>query len=565
MGKTLDYIQEEATGRLVYRRIYPPDVRPFLPTPKGVLKVPLGAKRFMTPEAFRIYHQLNLQFDQDVKLARAAKVRHEKEMEGRRDALTPELIKHLADLFAHSQFVRVEEAMRTRGGDWADRALAGWEWHLDEFQRWKVEGDLEAMEEHWGRTADALLHEEGVLVDPEDHDGRERLLWAINDAALKMSDKAQRQLTGMPIEVPERPNRPANPKGGARTVSALLDAYKADRWEKWSKSSRKAVEPVLRLLRETLGDRKVASISREDAREVLETVKALPANLGKRADLRGLSVPLAIERAKELGLPLIGPSTINKGYMVHISSIFNFAVDEEWTTKNPFRGLDVHDPVAKKDKRDPFTPDQLRTLFTHAPWEAPAPHDAPEPGAYWMPLIALFMGARNAEIAGLRLMDAVEIEGIPAIRIARYEGRPIKNDESIRDIPIHPELIRLGWLEFIAYRRTVTKPEEPIFPDAPPNSRDQWGAKFGERFSAHVKALGFTGRKLGMHSFRHNWEDRLRAVGLHGTSLGKALGGRTVEGSEGAYGHGFTPQALLEGLEKVIYPGLDLSHLGRSR
>lgn len=561
MGKTLNYIQEEATGRLVYRRIYPADVRPFLPQPKSVFKVPLGAKRVMTPEAFRAYHQLNAQFDQEVKRARVAKLRHAKEAEGLRDTLTPELVKHIADLFAHQEFARVEEALRVRGGDWADRALAGWEWHLDEFQRWRAEGDLEAMDDHWGRTADALLHEEGIIADPDDPEGRERLLWAINDAALRMSGPAKRQLVGHPVDIPDRPPRPANPKGRARTVSALLDAYKAYKWEAWSPSSRKAVEPVLRVLRETIGDRKVESINRDDARDVLETVKSLPVNLGKRADLRGLSVPSAIARGRELNLQTLGPGTINKGYMVHISSIFNFAVDEEWTAKNPFVGLGVHDPVSKQDKRDPFTTDQLRALFTSAPWDAAAAMGTSKPGAFWAPLAALYMGARLGEIAGLRLMDVAELEGIPALHIRPYEGHTVKNDGSRRVVPIHPALIQLGLLTFVEHRRTESEPAALLFPDGKPNSRQQSGAKLGERFSGLLKARGIVGNKLGMHSFRHNFEDRLKPVGLHGTSVGRALTGRAVPGSEGGYGNAFTLPVLLEALEKVTYPGLDLSHL----
>jgi len=560
MGKTLKYVQEEETGRLVFRGVYPRDVIPFLPAPKSVLKIPLGAHRFMTAEAFRTYERAKRQFDEDVKMARAAKTRHEKEQEGRRDAFTPDLIKHLADLFAHLELSRVEEAMRTRGGDWADRALAGWEWHLDEFQRWKVEADLEEMENHWGRTADALLHAEGVLVDPEDNEGRERLLWALNDAALRMSAKAQRQLVGHPVDIPARPDRPAFAKGPARTVSALLDAYRAEKWEGWSQSSRAAIEPVFRVLREALGDRPVATVSRDDARDVLGTVRKLPANLGKLGELKGLSVSSAIEKAQDLGLPAIGPGTINRGYMVHISAIFNFAVREQWVPSNPFVGLGVPDPVAKEDKRNPFTTEQLGELFSKSPWDIPASHDMDKPGAYWLPLIALFMGARRAEIAGLRLLDVEEIDGTPAIRIRPYQGRSVKNDGSRRDLPIHPALIRLGLLEFIAHRREVAKPEDPLFPDGKPNVNGKWGAKLGEWFSQHLKERNITG-KVTFHSFRHNWEDRLRAGGLHGTSLGKALGGRKVGGSEGAYGQGFTIGDLQAGMEKVSYPGLDLSHL----
>ena len=217
--------------------------------------------------------------------------------------------------------------------------------------------------------------------------------------------------------------------------------------------------------------------------------------------------------------------------------------------------------MAARDKRAPFTLDQLRLLFSEAPWDAPAPHDRFRPGAYWVPLIALFIGARLGEITGLRIMDVEELEGIPALRIRPYEGHTIKNDGSRRDLPVHSALLQLGLLAFVAWRRSVAKPADLLFPDDKANSRGQWGAKLGERFAFFVKSKGFVGAKLGIHSFRHNFEDRLKAVKLHGTALGKALAGRQIAGSEASYGSAFVLGDLQAALEQVMHPGLNLSHL----
>jgi hypothetical protein len=75
--------------------------------------------------------------------------------------------------------------------------------------------------------------------------------------------------------------------------------------------------------------------------------------------LEGLAVPQAIEAGKRLGLRTIAPGTINRGYLVHISAIFKWARKEQWIAANPFEELSVDDPVAKEDKRDPFTTEQL--------------------------------------------------------------------------------------------------------------------------------------------------------------------------------------------------------------
>lgn len=112
-----------------------------------------------------------------------------------------------------------------------------------------------------------------------------------------------------------------------RKVSDLLDAYSRAKWDGWSKSVQIGTAPVFRLLRDALPDREVSSVTEADADRILSLLKGLPTNIGKRDALRGLSVPDAVEAGRRLGLPVIGPKTINTGYLVHIKAIFAWAVE----------------------------------------------------------------------------------------------------------------------------------------------------------------------------------------------------------------------------------------------
>ncbi|MEH3122143.1 MAG: hypothetical protein PGN16_09215 [Sphingomonas phyllosphaerae] len=162
----------------------------------------------------------------------------------------------------------------------------------------------------------------------------------------------------------------------------------------------------------------------------MDLVRQLPAGMGRKAELKDLSAPAAIEKGRQLGLSTISPGTINVGYLAHMSALFGWAEKEDWADKNPFKGLAVHDPVEARDKRDPFSMDQLATLFSAAPWSRPLPHDDKRPGRFWVPLIALFTGMRLGEIAGLRLMDVEDRNGVSVFNIRPYEGRSLKNPES---------------------------------------------------------------------------------------------------------------------------------------
>lgn len=556
VGKAIDWVREESTGRLIYRRRYPADVQSVIG--KRELKVPLGAKRYLSEAASRTYYRTCERFDREVRDARAALRIKEKEAAAAFDLMTPARIEYLTGVLLHDQRTGMEQRLQGGHGRLAGEA---WAWLLPELRNIRLSGDTALLEDVLAPTVDSLLASEGIRLDPTDKEGRTSLLWALNAGIVNAGDDILRHLEGYAPPIPPKPERPVNPKGRARTVSALCDAYKVAKWDGWSESSRNAIGPVLRVLRETIGGREVTKIDREVAREVFEAVKALPVNLGKRAAFAGLTVPQAIAKSQQLGLPTINPNTVNRAYMVQIAAVFNWAVAEDWTVKSPFGGLAMADPVDDKDRREPFTLDQLTTLFSAVPWVTRQPDDARRPGRYWVPLIALYSGMRLGEIAGLRIMDVEEIEGIPALRVRPHEGRGLKTAESRRNVPIHSALIALGLQSFIAHRREGSEPGDLLFPDGKANSRGQGGAKLGEWFSGLLKAREIVGTKLGMHSFRHSFEDRLKAVGLHGRAEGQALGGRKVNGSEGNYGSEFPIGLLQEALEKVSYPGLDLSHL----
>lgn len=415
-------------------------------------------------------------------------------------------------------------------------------------------------------AARTMTQRAGVEL-PEDSPAQEHLGRALMRAFIALQEAAIAHLEGhtgykpgdslATTALPSSPQSPEEVRQD-RTMEALLIAYEADKSPRWSGSSKKAVVPVFRVLRDVFPGREAASITREEARGVVKLLEGLPTMLGKRKELAGLTVPQAVAHGRKLGLPTIQPKTINDGYLLHIASLFNWARKEQWITASPFEGLSVHDPVHDAERRDPFTPEQLRTLFAAAPYTAPWVPGTGKSGAYWVPLLCLFHGLRNGEAAGLRVEDIGEEEGLPVLRVRAYDGRQLKNAEARSTLPIHPELIRLGFLAHVAQRRDAG--ELLLFPEGTANGRGQVGAKLGERFSVRVKKLGLQGRKLGMHSFRHCFEDRLRAAELaERTAL--ALARRTEPGSGRVYGDGLSLRQKAEAVAKIAYPGLDLSHL----
>lgn len=350
----------------------------------------------------------------------------------------------------------------------------------------------------------------------------------------------------LPAAAPSPPPR--------RTLSDLIDAFTADRVASGTKAARLHYAPAFRLAREVLGEnRPLDEIKREQGRELFEAGKRLPLHWGRMPG--SLSEVLAEADRREL--PRISAKTWNDGYRTALSALFTWALREGWMDgRNPVEGLRMVDQVANEERRDPFTIDQLNALLAAEPWSPRDPNPQKMPVFYWGPLLAMFMGFRRGEICALRVQDVEEVEG----RLTIHVRRSLKTQAARRSLPVHSAVIGLGFKAFVEQRRREATPDEPLFPGEQQSANDKWGRKLGEFMAARVQALGLSGRKLGMHSFRHNVEDRLREAGLHGTALGAEIMGR-ARGRDmvaDAYGRGFSIATLADAIERIQYPGLVL-------
>lgn len=416
--------------------------------------------------------------------------------------------------------------------------------------------------------AERLVEEAGFTFDPRPKSSK-RLMAALLRGRRELLLMERSRLLGDYSVEPKDPllrsilAAPALTSGSQRTIKEMLDGYIADHEDKWSAATRKGMEAPFRILQEFFGrDRDPASISRIEGRAFHTAVKGLPTNYTKRKELRGLSLLECVEKGRQLGLPTLSAKTVNDTYMTFIGSAFRWAVREGWITLNPVDGLNVTDAVAAEDKRDPFTVDQLNSLFRSGPWGGPKEDREIDPLRYWGPLVALFQGMRRGEIAQLHVADVEELEGEMVIHVRpSADGKRVKSAAGRRVLPVHPELVKLGFLSYVDRQRTAG--HKQLFPNEVPNKSGHWGDPLGKWFSRHVEALGFEGARLGMHSFRHNFEDALRAAGLHGTPIGQELAGRAkMDRVSGAYGSGRFPVAKLkEAMESVGYPEVNLRHL----
>lgn len=316
-------------------------------------------------------------------------------------------------------------------------------------------------------------------------------------------------------------------------------------------------------------------IHRMDKKAVREWKALLmkyPVKATESSVFAGMKLAQIVRHNEKVGKPVITHRTVNR-YLAGFSAFCSWLVHHGYLDNNPADGMFLK--KSKEKTTIPFTTDQLNTLFKSSLFtgclSADEWRNVAKPGnvrirdhRYWVPLIMLYSGARPAEIAQLAVTDVRQEHGHWIMHITTEgEGdKSVKTDGSMRVVPVHPELVRLG---FIKYRDGMEATGNArLFPEAKRNSRGQMMADFSKWFGTFLTKLGMkTGRGLSLYSFRHGATDALRRAGYLDEQFGPIVLGHASATMTGRYG--IMPQGMLqqriELVNSIAYPGLELKHL----
>ena len=413
-----------------------------------------------------------------------------------------------------------------------------------------------------------LLQVFRINLDPACADYRKVALAVIKAYVRALEDVGARH-RGEAIDSPKL----IDPSGNARASSCSLRAA----YDGWNKMEARKIASQLEFSKgidrfiELHGDLDVAKINRGHVRQFRDAAQLVPKlRAGK---LRKAHLPELAEWSREHpGTPCIGAATINK-WLTCLQSVLNWArkngvIPDDIVWADPVAGMRLKVP---RSKRRPWEPAELSVLFGSPIYlQGARPRGGKGEAAYWMPLLALYSGARLNELAPMRADDvkADHSSGVRFMTVIEDEdaGRSVKTENSVRAFPIHPELVRIGFLEFVNQRRIANGSSARLFPQLTPGSKGGFGEAFSKWFGRYKRSLGIDNKSSVFHSFRHGFKDALRAAGVNedvNDALTGHAGGNTV-----ARGYGwddmvrrFGFSTLNAAVGKAQYPGLDLSAL----
>lgn len=398
-------------------------------------------------------------------------------------------------------------------------------------------------------AADAVIEQERLLIErgsPAYRDLCQKLQRAEIQALERSEERDRGNWSGVPTDSVVTPADPTAGRKKAAPGESLWELY--DRFESEKKASVSLDtwtqnRVIVGLFVEFIGETShVSAITRKAVRDWKHALASWPVKALKIKEFAGMTFRKIIEANKTVGKPTISANTTNR-YLSAIAGFCEWLLHNEFIEQDACRGMflaiDKHE-----QKVFPYSDDQLRRIFT-SPLLTHCAGDDQEhkPGnveirdwRYWLPLIAIYTGARLGELAQLLTADVRQLHGVWIFHITR-EGSRLKSTKtggSMRVVPVHSELIKLGFLDYHA--AMVARGEAQLFPELKPDTRGFFSRTPSRFFAGYFKRIGVKADKRhNFHSFRHGVADAFRRAGYMDETFGPLLG-HTKATTTGRYG-----------------------------
>lgn len=464
--------------------------------------------------------KLTVEWDAELRKIRRFYERPQPQSIQKIDALTPEIIDAICGKFEISSLTSDDISRAERQYDGEDIAdyKAGYT-AANSFLRAAVgQADSDPVRpllEEFLRLARFDLN----VSEPDMH----LLALAYARAAIRTNEKLLKRFEGDDVPTPDPKSIRATP-----LLSEVIHAY-TTYYEKLNRPEMlKKVRAVLPLLLQMMGNKPIGGLTQTDFTTFFDDVQTLPPRWKDYCRIHKVTPKEASSRM----VGEISKSTFDGTYVAVIGPFLEYCrsrwQDQGWPVTVTVDGIRYTGRRAEPESgQRAFKPHELKRLFEGPEMEAlsKSPDEAYK---FWLPHLGIFTGARANELCQLNPQCDIrkdESTGIwflditPASEGHEEIKKSVKNRSSRRRVPIHPTLIELGFLEYVAELKLSGK--TLLFPGFPP-SVGRAAPKAGEWFTDFLRLTGLRdetpgARLVGMHAFRHTLSSQGAELGVVNT------------------------------------------------
>ena len=330
-----------------------------------------------------------------------------------------------------------------------------------------------------------------------------------------------------------------NPSSSGPMLSEVADGVVDDiiRRGNWKAGPHGTGEQARRLVRQviwTIGDMPAGLFSQTHLNAFIRELWLLPTSV------RVQSVWHKCYDAAKIDFPALtnantrSPRSVNNNLAYLATFAAGMAMAGHWRKDQlAFAGLGHKvSKAVKKGARPPWTMQHIDTLFASPIYNGnDGSRRRLKPGsllfqdaAYWVLAVTWFTASRREEVCGLRTEDVVvNNTAIPHLVYRPNHLRGLKNEASERAIPLHPQLIALGFLDYVAAMRdqghTAVFPELWIF-DGKRGAAQYYSICWSKQVGwlraqpGVVIPVGVGGKEADLHSVRKTSLSQLDRAGI---------------------------------------------------
>jgi hypothetical protein len=332
------------------------------------------------------------------------------------------------------------------------------------------------------------------------------------------------------------PNSPENAQ--KITLGEYVEKFKND-YEIINKSSLdpRVLTRLRRLMEISDSNMLLSEFKLEHAGHLRDVIIKLPAKNRKYSKLSAIQAIKAAERDNPSYARLTA-KTIND-YLETYRALFKKAIADNLYPEriNPFqdirvakRGSEARAEIKRRanSKHQPFSSYDLKSIFSTDLYSAFGSDIQHENFKFWMPLLGLFTGSRMSQLASLYCDDIRSEKGINIIDFnENTDDKIVKTSASIRIVPVHPVLEKLGLIEFS--NKVKQSGHKRLFPELNSFSRGTYAKRFEEWFNRRLLLdVGIRNQNLdrgkSFHSFRATLLDLLKQAGIEESQRNQIIG-----------------------------------------